>query len=181
MKKAGLPSGKGHERQELDRYETPEEVTKALLSVESFDGTVHEPCAGTGRMVRVLEEAGLNVTWDDYAFGLDFLEDDEVHDNCVTNPPYNDNLPELYARRQLEGGLFRRKLALLVGLPWLGSRRRYDLFNVHPPSRVYVLDPRVKFWVDGTQRPQAYEHTWIIWDRHDAHLGKTELSWLKWK
>lgn len=40
-------------------YPTPPEATRALLSVEHFDGDIWEPACGDGRIAKVLEDHGL--------------------------------------------------------------------------------------------------------------------------
>jgi hypothetical protein len=45
----------------LDLYETPAPAPRALLEVESFDGTIWEPACGPGAIVRVLRAAGHHV------------------------------------------------------------------------------------------------------------------------
>ena len=45
----------------FDFYATPPEATRALLSVEDFDGLVWEPACGHGAISRVLVNAGYSV------------------------------------------------------------------------------------------------------------------------
>ena len=59
----------GYERIELDCYETPEWVTRALLPYLGSIKLVWEPAAGSGKMARILEAAGLQVLSTDISAG----------------------------------------------------------------------------------------------------------------
>lgn len=76
-------------------YPTPPEATRALLSVESFEGSIWEPACGDGAISKVLEAAGYQVVSTDLidrgygAGGQDFLKSTEpLGRNIITNPPY---------------------------------------------------------------------------------------------
>ncbi len=49
-------------RAPFEFYPTPPEATRALLSVENFDGDIWEPACGDGAISRELTAAGYNVT-----------------------------------------------------------------------------------------------------------------------
>lgn len=76
-------------------YPTPPEAVRALLSVESFSGSIWEPACGDGAISKVLEAAGYQVISTDLidrgygAGGQDFLKSDRpLAKNIITNPPY---------------------------------------------------------------------------------------------
>lgn len=76
-------------------YPTPPEATRALLSVEQFDGSIWEPACGDGAISKVLTEAGYQVVSTDLidrgygAGGHDFLKSTTpLAKNIITNPPY---------------------------------------------------------------------------------------------
>ena len=49
---------------------TPAWAVRALLSIEKFEGLIHEPCCGHGHMVRALESGGYKVIASDlYDYG----------------------------------------------------------------------------------------------------------------
>ena len=80
-------------REKDDFYETPPEATRALLSVESFEGAIWEPACGRGAISKVLEGAGHEVISTDLmdrGYGenrVDFLmEWRPLAPNIVTNP-----------------------------------------------------------------------------------------------
>jgi hypothetical protein len=82
-------------RETHDFYPTWPAATKALLSVERFDGPIWEPACGDGAMSKVLEEAGYEVISTDLIDrgygegGRDFLMEWQPRaPNIVTNPPF---------------------------------------------------------------------------------------------
>ena len=79
----------GYKRIERDCYETPEWVTRAVLPHLGNIKSVWEPAAGSGKMARALEAAGLQVLSTDISAGQDFLlAGEQPVDAIVTNPPY---------------------------------------------------------------------------------------------
>jgi hypothetical protein len=81
-------------RAPFEFYPTPPEATRALLSVESFEGTVWEPACGDGAISKVLMAAGYQVVSTDLIDrgfgqgGCDFLKSTEpLARNIITNPP----------------------------------------------------------------------------------------------
>ena len=79
------PAARDHARQPIPRripnefYPTPPEAVRALLSVETFDGSIWEPACGEGAIAKVLLAAGFDtVSTDRFAYGfgesgVDFL------------------------------------------------------------------------------------------------------------
>ena len=113
-------------------YPTPPEATRALLSVESFAGSIWEPACGEGHISKVLEAAGYSVVSTDLATrwnygegGRDFLtETVPLATHIVTNPPYGRGLADAFVGHALElagrtGGTVAMLLAIqsLAG-PW---------------------------------------------------------------
>ncbi len=82
-------------RAAFEFYPTPPEATRALLSVETFTGSIWEPACGDGAISKVLIEAGYQVVSTDLidrGFGRggeDFLKSTRpLAKNIITNPPY---------------------------------------------------------------------------------------------
>lgn len=82
-------------RAAFEFYPTPPEATRALLSVESFQGAIWEPACGDGAISKVLEAAGYQVVSTDLidrgygAGGHNFLKSTKpLAKNIITNPPY---------------------------------------------------------------------------------------------
>lgn len=82
-------------RAAFEFYPTPPEATRALLSVEAFEGDIWEPACGDGAISKVLLEAGYEVISTDLidrgygTGGHDFLKSTRpLAKNIITNPPY---------------------------------------------------------------------------------------------
>ena len=97
LKPAALPQAfqLGATRIPNEFYPTPPEATRALLSVETFDGSIWEPACGEGAIASVLADAGQKVVATDlvdYGYGIprvDFLKETRPRaKHIVTNPPY---------------------------------------------------------------------------------------------
>jgi hypothetical protein len=152
-------------RRKMDDYETPENVTEALLQNVKPQGPILEPAAGSGRMAKVFRRWEHKVTTADLKRGQDFLKRKNAWPgSIVTNPPYRDDLPEAFARKALS--LADGHVALLVEGKWLwGSKRAAGLFSSYKPSLVIVLSSRIYFH-EGSGKPilsQFFSHCWIVW------------------
>ena len=76
------------QRKKSDFYETPYSLTVLLLSTVSLMGTILEPAAGKGAIVKVL----LKNKYDDVTYydeEKDFLEERRHFSTIITNPPYS--------------------------------------------------------------------------------------------
>lgn len=89
-------------------YPTPPEATRALLSVEEFDGDIWEPACGDGRIAKVLRAHGHAVVSTDlHAYGhgeagVDFLRETAPRaKHIVTNPPYGRGLADRFVAARL--------------------------------------------------------------------------------
>ena len=89
-------------------YPTPPEATRALLSVESFEGSIWEPACGEGAIASVLTDAGHTVVATDlvdYGYGIaptDFLKEIRPRArHIVTNPPYGSGLADAFITKAL--------------------------------------------------------------------------------
>lgn len=90
-------------------YPTPPEATRALLSAESFDGSIWEPACGQGHISKVLTQDGYDVVSTDlvaYGYGeagRDFLaEERALAKHIITNPPYGRGLADAFAKHALK-------------------------------------------------------------------------------
>jgi hypothetical protein len=127
---------------------TPPEATRALLSVETFDGPIWEPACGEGAIAKELAASGHQVVSTDryeYDFGeagVDFLAERTPRArHIVTNPPYGQGLADAFMLKAL--ALTRQtggKVALLLNLASLCHPRRTALWRQIPPARIYAID-----------------------------------------
>ena len=161
----------GYERIERDRYETPEWVTRALLPHLGNIRSVWEPAAGSGKMVRVFEAAGLQVLSTDISAGQDFLlAGSKPVDAIVTNPPYTSAALFIeHALRLTDRG---GKVAMLLRTDFDHAKTRWQLFAKCPAfARKIVLTKRIR-WFENSP---SFNHAWYIWDRQ--HAGKPTLEY----
>jgi len=166
-----------------DYYPTPPAATAALLSKETFDGTIWEPCAGKGWMVQELKRHGYSVIGTDIADGKDVLTMGLLAPNVVTNPPYghNGHAPDRKAAEKIAAYLLAlgpSKLALLLPLQWYCSvGRSTGLFARFPVSRVWAFADRFAMWPDGKPQNNSKppnNSAWFVWDKQSA--GPTTLG-----
>jgi hypothetical protein len=168
-----------------DFFRTSPEAVRALLLVEPLVGSVWEPACGNGDISKELKRcAEVSAVYSSDLYdrgygetGVDFLTARRVPEgvrHVVTNPPFN--LIDEFAKHAIslkpEG-----KICLFGRLAWLeGARRRRDIFDVTPPSRVWVFSTRPKLargdgeWVTG-----LIAFAWFVWSRGERD---TRLGWI---
>ena len=169
-------------------YPTPPEATRALLSVEQFEGSIWEPACGEGAIASVLTDAGHKVVATDlvdYGFGIpqvDFLKETRPRaKHIVTNPPYGSGLADAFIERSLRfaaetGG----SVAMLLNLSSLAHRTRTDWWRHHPPARLYAIDDIV-CWPEQHYGPapshfSKHRYFWAVWIPN--HEGPSAFWWL---
>jgi predicted RNA methylase len=168
-------------------YPTPPEATRALLSVEQFDGPIWEPACGNGQIAQVLADHGHAVVSTDlYAYGfgasgIDFLRERTPRArNIVTNPPYGRGLADRFLNHALElcaetGG----KVAMLLNLASLCHPSRTAQWRERPPARIYAIDDIV-CWPSNHALPKSpflkHRYCWAVWIQD--HDGPPALWWL---
>jgi hypothetical protein len=181
--------GQSSLRVPFDFYATPPEATRALLSVEHFDGPIWEPACGDGRISRELTAAGHDVVSTDLidraygVSGVDFLlERAPRAKHIITNPPYGGGLADKFIGKAL--GFTRQtggKAAFLLDLASLCHPTRHSKFIATPPAAIYALDQlvclpngdaaRAPFMARADRR-----YCWMIW--RPGHTGPSAFWWL---
>ena len=167
-----------------DFYETPADVTRALLRAEgarlgSFD-PLWEPAAGRGAIVRELQKSHMVIASDLTDRGCPHVRAQSFFDYVtpaaraiVTNPPFSlVNWRDGRARwitHALEN-LEVEYMALLLPWTWPAASGLGPVWQRHPPAIVYLLTWKVDFTGQGAP-PQ--NNCWVIWDR--GHRGETIL------
>ncbi len=169
-------------------YPTPPEATRALLSVEAFDGSIWEPACGEGAIASVLSEAQHKVVATDlvdYGYGIpsvDFLKEIRPRaKHIVTNPPYGAGLADAFIEKSLgfaasTGGI----VAMLLNMSSLAHRTRTGWWRQHPPARLYAIDDIV-CWPENRYGPAPSHFTkhryfWAVWT--PDHQGPSAFWWL---
>ena len=166
-------------RQNMDFYPTPQYITEALLKHQQFDGTIWECACSDGRMSEVLLKHGYHVVSTDLIDRgydkrtpkpIDFLLENTVMDNIVTNPPFE------LAYEFIEQGLrlSRKCLALLLPIRYLTGKKRTELYKTNPPTKIIVIPNKVDFL--GNSNP-VMEFAWFVWDKTAT---ESKIYWSEW-
>lgn len=176
------------DRPRHDFYPTPPEATRALLSVEQFDGPIWECACGDGAIARELKKAGYQVTATDlvyrgYGTGeMNFLRQTRpLGKHIITNPPYGHGLADEFVRHALHlrtqtGG----SVAMLMNITSLCHPTRHDWYCANPPAAIYAID-HIVCYPHGearyaTSRTTEHRYCWMVW--RPNHHGKPSLWWL---
>lgn len=177
------------EREKDDFYPTPPEPTRAFLHAEIDRlrtlGTIWEPAAGDGAMVREMRALGLPVVHSDLVDRgsdaqirdfYDFGRDDRLSSSILTNPPFQEcgwgNGKARWLIHALEA-LDIEYMALLLNWTWPGAGGLAPFWAKHPAARVYLMRWKIDFTGQGAP-PML--NGWFVWDR--AHVGETVLRML---
>lgn len=175
------------EREKDEFYPTPPEPTRAILAAEGARlrefGTVWEPAAGDGAMVREMRAMGLDIVASDLVdrgCGADirsFYDFDAAPARAIlTNPPFaecgwgNGKARWLYHALDSLGVEY---MALLMNWGFPGAGGLKTFWAKHPPARVYLMRWKIDFTGQGAP-PML--NAWFVWDR--AHRGETALRML---
>lgn len=178
----------GFARKELDRYETPEWVTLALLPhLPDYIASIWEPACGSGKMVDALKGACPDVAIyeSDIAptaerplqvFEGDFLNSTwsigYYFDAIITNPPYElatEFCESALRRTEPEKGV----VAMLLRTDFDHAKSRTHLFRDCPAfAKKIVLMKRI-VWFEpepgAKGKSPSFNHCWMIWDwKHEG-------------
>jgi len=168
-------------------YPTPPEATRALLSVERFEGSIWEPACGDGAIAKLLQSSGHSVVstdLNDYGYGVtgvDFLKELRPRaKHIVTNPPYGFGLADAFVEQALR---FTREtggtVAMLLNLASLCHKTRTDWWKLYTPARLYAIDDMC-CWPDNYERPPpkffTQRYCWMVWT--PDHRGPSAFWWL---
>jgi hypothetical protein len=179
--------GNSGKRKESDFYATPKSLTREFLKATCSEdvwwknGITIDPCAGKNAIMEVLQEFGFTpvIAHDINTDGVDFLTDNTLVDNIITNPPYSlANEFILHAKE-----VVRCKFAMLLPITYLQGSYRYNyiwLDTEFPLASVYVFNrfPMLEGNIreDGKFSTGMTCYAFYIWDRN--HEGKPEINWI---
>jgi hypothetical protein len=183
------------ERGDLDFYVEPPRATEQLLAVERFVGHIWDPSCGGGNILDAALARGYGVVGTDikkrcdrhwFRGEHDFLAWDQpsLAQNIVCNPPFfRAKGAEAFIVKALQ--LAVGKVAMFVDIRFLaGDARANGLFDEHPPSRIWVVTPRVSCppgeWLAAGNKAGngSSDWCWLIYDL-TAPIGPTTFGWLK--
>ncbi len=177
------------ERDVDDWYAEPEWVSERLFVHEKFEGEIHDPACGTGRIVRSARKLGYEafgtdkidrVPWRTEAI-IDFMSADYTGgvDNIVCNPPFG--IAEQFVARALQKA--SRKVAMLLPANWVQGDKRSRWLDTTPLRRVYFITPRPSMppgaALAAGQKPGngTTDYCWMVWLR--GFDGAPEIRWLR--
>lgn len=166
-----------------DYYATNPIAVEKLLEVEKFSNTLWEPCCGEGHISKVLKKYGYEVISSDIVDRgyegtkiIDFLQCSDMTNkyDIITNPPYNKAFD--FCKKAIE--LSKGKVAMFLKLTFLETKKRKEnLFNKYPPSKVYVFSERVECAKNGKfEGKRAVCYAWFIWEKD--YEEETIIKWL---
>ena len=180
------------EREEHDYYATEPKALELLLQLEEFFPYVWECACGEGHLSKVLEEHGYKVRSSDivdrgypstevvdfFSVSKDDLKNDFPRD-IITNPPYK--YAKEFVEHALDISMDNTKIAMFLKVQFLEGKARRELFEKHPPKRIWVASSRLLCAKNGEfQRMRdgggsAVAYAWFIWEK--GYKGKTTIGW----
>jgi hypothetical protein len=151
-------------RPPTDFYQTPKNVTKALLDFLNLEDCFLWDCAcGDGLMCEVFGENGFPFLGTDIARGEDFLKTNELplEENVwiITNPPFI--AAEKFIRHAAK--LKPKGFAFLLKSQYWHATTRLQLFNEIFPSYVLPLTWRPDFLFGKKSGSPTMEVLWTVW------------------
>lgn len=165
-------------------YVEPEWCIKALVERVPFVGQIHDPCCGLGTIPRITGGSGADLI--DRGFGFparDFLTDETIYDNIVTNPPYG-KLAQPIIEHALKHT--RRYVCALVQTKFLHSQGRHNLFSRDEMERLIMFSRRpsmppgevlVKHG-ESIRGNGSIDFCWAIWNAQ-GNPGPVTVEWYK--
>jgi len=171
--------GYSRSRADKDFYPTPEHVTRDIMSVELFEGSVWEPACGDGSMSKVIEKFYPVISSDivDRGYGetgINFLLENRIVDNIITNPPFLD--AENFVYHALKRTKY--KVAMFLKLSFLEGMKRKIMFESTPLSCVYVYSHRVSLKRNGVGKTGSgmIAFAWFVWEQ--GYEGEPVIRWI---
>lgn len=165
------------DRHPEDFYVEPHWCSRRLFQSETFEGMIHDPACGRGRILAEAVKSGYPAYGSDLvarggAGGVrNFLDSSVMYDNIVCNPPFGlcSKHPYPFVAHAILHT--RRKLALLLPLVWAGGAKRSVFLRETPLSKILVLAPRPSMppgpVIEAGIAPGGgkKDYAWFIWDK----------------
>lgn len=173
-------TNRGGKRVKSDFYSTPIPVIKHFLkNYKLKDGDILEPSAGNGNFIKALIEDGYknNITAielrkEEYDNLISIADNVIIQDfltyipakqfaTIIGNPPYSlaqEFLEHCFAISDVD-----TEIIMLLRTAFLESKKRYNFWQKHPVSNLYVLSQRPSFTGKGTD---ATSYAWFIWNNN---------------
>lgn len=180
------------EREQYDYYATEPKALELLLEKEHFFPYVWECACGEGHLSEVLKANGYKVKSSDLVDRgyegteiIDFLKisKEEVKNDfsrdIITNPPYK--YAKEFVEHALEISMDGTKIAMFLKVQFLEGKARRELFDKHPPKRIYVASSRLLCAKNGEFEKMrqgggsAVAYAWFIWEK--GFKGEPVVRW----
>lgn len=175
------------DRADKDYYATPPMAVEELLKREEFNHYILEPAVGGGHIADVLTKYGHVVqAMDIIDRGYngtevrDFLtttkDDLNFSPDIITNPPYA--ISDLFVEHALDISMDSVKVAMLLKIQFLETKKRYDLFKKYPPKKIYVFVNRINCGKNGEfgTESSAVCYAWFVWEK--GYDGLPQIDWI---
>lgn len=164
-----IGAGKKEDRQVMDFYPTPSEVTIALMDFLKLPvpSKIWEPACGEGAMAKIISSYGHTV-WPtdirktDYCLlEHNFLKTTEEYkmDAIITNPPFN-----TAHRFILQALKLAPVVAMVLKSQYWHAAKRQHIFIKHPPAWILPLTWRPDFLGGGASQLDCLWTVWIDGD-----------------
>ena len=186
FRQIGASNHSKREREQNDYYATDPKAIDLLLTKERPAAKIWECACGEGHLSKRLIERGYTVYSSDkidrgYGEVRDFLTQRAMPAagcDILTNPPYSNALEFIQKALELIGRYGR--VYMLLRLNFLeGIKRRLELYEPHPPQKVYVFSKRINCARGGDfvrYSQSAVSYAWFIWQKD--YVGHTLIDWL---
>ena len=173
----GASNHSNKERDLFDYYATPPSAVEELLKRETFSENIIEPSCGELNISKVLEAHGHQVKNFDILDRLkdgsiieqDFLLENHYYpqSDIITNPPYEKATEFVYhSLNSIDEG---QKVAMLLKLTFLETKKRKALFLKYPAKKIYVFSYRIECLKNNIQQNKvgssAVCYAWYIWEK----------------
>ena len=173
----GASNHSNTERDLFDYYATPPEAVEELLKRETFSPNIIEPSCGELNITKVLENHGHQVKNFDLIDRLkdgsiieqDFLAVEPYYpqSDIITNPPYDKATEFVYqSLKAIDEG---QKVAMLLKLTFLETKKRKALFLKYPAKKIYVFSYRIDCPKNNLQQNKvgssAVCYAWYVWEK----------------
>jgi len=163
-------------------YCTPPHITKALLKREYFPGSIWEPAAGRGDIVKALRDCNYPDIYasdiNDWGFRTcrieDFLKSNNEYDCLVTNPPYDLKANFLEQAKRL----VRRKIALLLPIEFEYTMRFFEHHENDPtfPWKAFYAFPQAIQWLNVNKKWGKLQLAWYVFERgYDGDVRREKI------
>ncbi len=170
-------SNKDVKERNLDFYNTPDEVTEALIKSFRIEKQLIWECScGIGNMSKVLKKYNDVISTDisENTYGetnIDFLKTYRVSDWIITNPPFKlSSLFIEHATSQCDNVAF-----LLKSQYWHESKLT-ELFRNNPPAYILALNWTPDFLFGEKGGSPTMDVCWNVWIKGDTNTKYRVLS-----